>query len=236
MKKIVGFFFLFIVILVLTGCSYGSKKTDALKFKEEYESLNDKEVDGVSKKKYRKVEINKDNPMQYKSAKELVKMIEKKKTFIVYFGFDSCPWCRSVLPSLLEVAHDLEVSTIYYVDVKEIRDVLKLDENNNVLEEKKGTDDYYKLLELLDRVLEKYTLKKEDGEEKDTKEKRIYAPSVISIVDGKAKKLETGISEKQTDGYMKLTDEMKKETYDKFKCSIKCVLESSNTCSSKNSC
>lgn len=236
MKKLQKIILLILIVILLVGCTnkeLTAKEKDALKFKEEYESLNGK---SNNNRNYRKVKINKDNPMRYKRASDIVQMIEEKKTFIVYFGFDSCPWCRSVVPTLLEVAKDLEVNTIYYVDVKEIRDVLKLGENDEVTTEKKGEDSYYKLLELLDPVLEEYTLINEDEKEIDTKEKRIYAPSVVSVVNGKAVELESGISEEQTDSYMKLTEKMKNDTYHKFKCSIQCVLESSTTCSNKNSC
>lgn len=236
MKKLPKIVLFILIVLLLSGCTnkeLTSKEKEALKFKEEYESLNGK---STNNRKYRKVEIEKDNPMRYKSASDIVKMIEEKKTFIVYFGFDSCPWCRSVVPTLLEVAKDLEVDTIYYVDVKEIRDVLKLGENEEVITEKKGEESYYKLLELLDSVLDQYLLTNEDKKEIDTGEKRIYAPSVVSVVDGVAVELESGISEEQTDAYMKLTEKMKQDTYHKFKCSIQCVLESSTTCSNKNSC
>lgn len=236
MKKLQKVFSLLLIVILLSACTnktLTAKEKDALKFKEEYESLNGK---SSNNRKYREVSISEDNPMRYKSAGDIVKMMEDKKSFIVYFGFDSCPWCRSVLPTLLEVAKDLEVDTIYYVDVKEIRDVLKIGENDEVITEKKGDEAYYQLLEKLDPVLENYILTGEDEKEIDTKEKRIYAPSVVSVVEGTAVELETGISEEQTDGYMKLTEKMKEETYQKFKCSIKCVLDSSLTCSNKNSC
>ncbi len=229
---------LFLAILILIcGCTdkkLTKAEKEALKFKEEYENLNGKKVEGTNKK-YRTITIDKNNPMRYKKAEDIAKMIEDKESFIVYFGFNSCPWCRSVLPTLLDVSKDLGIDTIYYVDVKDIRDVLEADDEGNIITKKKGTEGYYKLLEQLDKVLEKYTVEK-DSKEIDTLEKRIYAPSVVSVVNGEAKELETGISKKQTDGYIKLTKAMKKETYNKFKCSMKCVIDSKNTCSSKASC
>lgn len=229
MKRVINFTFILILCFTLCGCG-NKEKTDAVKFKEEYESLNNKTNESNSKK-YREVLINKDNPIKYKTADEIATMIDEKESFIVYFGFDTCPWCRSVVPTMLEVAKDLGIETIYYVDVKEIRDTLKV-KDGKIITEKDGSKGYYKLLELLDEVLEDYTL----DDDINTNEKRIYAPSVISVVDGKAKELETGVSDKQTDGYMELTEVMKKETYEKFKCSMKCVIESSTTCSNKNSC
>ena len=119
--------------------------------------------------------------------------------------------------------------------VKEIRDQLDVDDDGNVITVKEGSEGYIGLLKRFDEVLEDYTLEY-DGDEIKTGEKRIYAPNVVSVVNGDAKELETGISDKQEDAYQELTEEMKKETYNKFKCSIKCVLENKNVCSSKNAC
>lgn len=214
---------------------YNNKNSDALKFKEEYESLNGttREKDG---KTIRSITIPKNNPMVYSDADEIVDMINNKETFVVYFGFNDCPWCRSVISTLIEVSKDEGLEKVYYVDVKEIRDTIELDSNGNVNTTIKGSDGYYKLLKLLDGVLEDYNLFDENKNEVSTGEKRIYAPNVVAIVNGKAEKLESGISDKQTDGYMKLTEEIKKETYDKFKCLIKCVTESNKSCSPKSGC
>ena len=58
--------------------------------------------------------------------------MDNNETFVVYFGFADCPWCRSVLPTLLDVADDLKIDKIYYVDVKEIRNKLDVDDEGNV--------------------------------------------------------------------------------------------------------
>ena len=224
-----------ILLIIITGCSSTSKveeKTDALKFKEEYESINGKEVYG---NKTRELSINEKNPIVYANANDIITMMDNNETFVVYFGFAECPWCRSVLPTLLKVADELDLEKVYYVDVKEIRDQLDVDDDGNVITVKEGSEGYIGLLKRFDEVLEDYTLEY-DGDEIKTGEKRIYAPNVVSVVNGDAKELETGISDKQEDAYQELTEEMKKETYNKFKCSIKCVLENKNVCSSKNAC
>ena len=117
------------------------EKTDAIKFKEEYESLNGtiREKDGQT---IRTIKIDEENPIVYATAEEIVKKIEKKETFAVYFGFSDCPWCRSVLPTLIEVANDLKISKIYYVDVKEIRDVLVV-EDEKIKTEKEGKEGHW---------------------------------------------------------------------------------------------
>lgn len=213
-------------IFMLTGCD--NNLTDSEKFKKEYESLNNIEKNG---KVIRNIKIKKDNPFVYASEKDIINLMDRGETFVVYFGFAECPWCRSILETLINVVDDLDIDKVYYVDVQDIRDTLKLDEDGNIITSKKGTDDYYILLEKLDNVLENYELVDSKGNNVNTKEKRIYAPSIVSIVNGKAESLESGISKNQTDAYMKLTDDMIKETYDLFECSLKCIVENKGTCS-----
>lgn len=227
---------LVITIAILVGALliFNNQNSNAVKFKKEYESLNDtkREKDG---KKIRNITIPKNNPMVYKEAEEIVDMINNKESFVVYFGFNDCPWCRSVIPTLIEVSKDEGLDKIYYVDVKDIRDEMIVNEEGKAVTSKKGTEGYYKLIKALDGVLNEYNLSK-DKASISANEKRIYAPNVVAVVNGKPEKLESGISENQTDGYMKLTEEMKKETYEKFKCLIKCVTESSKSCSPKSGC
>lgn len=225
-----------IIVLIITGCSYEKKDktSDALKFKEEYESINGESVEGTDYK-VRTLSIPEDNPIVYADANDIITMMDNNETFVVYFGFNSCPWCRSVLPILLDVAEEVNIEKIYYVDVKDIRDKLDVDDDGNVITVKEGSEGYIGLLNRLDNVLDDYTLEY-DGKEIVAKEKRIYAPNVVSIVNGEAKELETGISDSQDNPFMELTDDIKKDTYNKFKCSLKCVLENKNSCSSKHAC
>ena len=128
--------------------------TDAIKFKEEYEKVNG---DTQGDKTVRELIINKKNPFIYATADDIVKKIDNKETFVVYFGFALCPWCRSVLPSLIDSAAENSIDTIYYVDVLNIRDKYELDENNKAVKTVEGSEGYYKLLEKLDSILEDYS-------------------------------------------------------------------------------
>lgn len=207
---------------------------DAIKFKEEYENLNGK-INENSKKKYRTVKIDSKNKIIYSSAKEVLKMMEEKKSFVVYFGFDSCPWCRSVVENVSKISKELD-EDIYYVDVKEIRDVYELDDENKPKLTKEGDKNYLKLIKKLDSVLKEYTLTTADDNEVQVGEKRIYAPNIVSVIDGEAKELTTGLSDKQTDGYMTLTDEMKQESYKKIKKVVQEVVNHNNTCDLDKGC
>ena len=199
---------LVLLVLVCTGCG---KNTSALEFKKDYESING--TTNKSGKEHRSVTISEDNPYEKVEAKDILKKIENKETFYVYFGDKLCPWCRSVIEKSIEVAKDNKVSKIYYVpiwndDGEEIlRDKFELidGEVNKSIE---GTSDYQKLLEVLDDILANYNLTDSEENKISTGEKRIYAPNFIYVEEGIPKKLVTGISEKQTDSRGELTKEI----------------------------
>ena len=227
MKKII---MAIIILGTLVGCSSEKEVvSDAIKFKNEYEELNGEKT-SYGDYSYRNLDIDDDNPIIYKSAKEVLDMIQSKETFLVYFGFSDCPWCRSVIETLLKVSNDLDITNIYYVDVKDIRDTLNIDEMNEVITTKEGSKEYYRLLDELSNVLDDYTLTDKNGNEVNTNKKRIYAPNIVAIVDGVATKMTTGISDKQTDAFMELTDEIKNESYDMIKCTLECIKEEKAIC------
>ncbi len=230
MKKIISILIIVVLMISVTGCVISNDIKDSEKFKEEYESQNGKK--SKSGKENRKVSIPEDNPFVYTTAEEISKKMDNKETFIVYFGFSTCPWCRSIIEELIKCAKDSKVDKIYYVDVLDIRDTKEIDEEGNIKTTKEGTKGYKELIDKMSNVLSNYTTTKE-GEEISLEEKRIYAPNVIAVVNGKATKLEEGISEELKDPYMELTEEMKKYTYNSFKCIFKCLEEAETVCTSK---
>lgn len=220
---------LLVITMLLVGC--GSKESSpALKFKEDYESLNGQTTE--SGKKIRKLKIDKNNRMIQTTAEDIVSRIENKESFVVYFGFPKCPWCRSVIETLISVSNEMEVD-IYYVDIKahdlEVRDTLKL-EDGQIVTEQEGTEAYKTLLEKFDSVLADYTLKDDAGNVVETGEKRIYAPNVITVVQGEVLNLATGISPKQTDAYMDLTDEILNDTKKSFEDLLNEYLDEVSMC------
>lgn len=245
MKKIFTLLMLLVITITLTACnkdkkednnsnsneSNSNKVTDSIKFKEEYESKNGEK--NSSGKKMRSVTIDEENPFIYSTADDIVSLIDDKETFLVYFGYSTCPWCRSIITTLTDVLKDNDVDKIYYVDIHDIRDVMELDENNKAVTKTKGSDGYYKLLDKLDKVLSDYTLSK-DKKTINTGEKRIFAPNIIYVKEGKAKSITTGISDKQDDAYMELTDEMKKDSKKQIEKIVKEYISNNSVCSSKD--
>lgn len=235
MKKIISLILVMLLVVTVSGCGKEETKlSDAKKFKEEYESINNttREKDG---KKIRNLSIPEDNPMVYKTAEKISAMLDKKESFFVYFGFKDCPWCRSVVEELINVAKDKSIGKIYYVDVKEIRDIKEINEEGKIETTKEGTKGYYELIDKLSNVLEDYTLYDKDENEVSANEKRIYAPNVVAVSKGKALELATGESDGLEDPYQELTADMRKSTYKKFECLIDCLEKESKTCK-KNSC
>ena len=147
---------------------------DSLKFKEDYESVNGKKVsDELS---YSSLDIPKNNPMKYSSYEEIFKILG---TGVIYLGFPECPWCRNIVPVLIDTALKSKVETIYYLNIKDDRNVLSLTKKGKIKTEKKGTENYLKLVDLLKDNLREY----EGLNNKNIK--RIYVPLVIFVKNGK---------------------------------------------------
>ena len=207
------------------------KKSDTYKFKVEYENLNGE----ISKSgsEYRKVSISKKNRMKYATAEEIVKKIDKNESFIVYFGFATCPWCRSMIENLVNLSIDKGID-VFYVDILDIRDTIEF-KDGEVKTTKEGSKAYMELLDRLGSVLSNYSLKDKNGNDIDTNEKRIYAPNVVAVVNGLPIKMVEGVSSKLTDPYSNLSDEMNKESIEQLKCIFKCFNEN-NVCTKESKC
>ncbi len=225
-----------IALIVISGCTFEKeeKLTDAVRFKNEYEALNGQKI-GETELVNRVVNIPEDNPFVYATAADILTKMDNGESFVVYFGFPSCPWCRSVLPTMIDVAKDYKLDKIYYVDVKDIRNVLEVNEDGKIVTKKEGSEGYIGLVKRFDKVLEDYTLEVE-GEEIETGEKRIYAPNLVAVINGVPTELETGISDEQENAFQELTEKMKQETYDEFKCVIKCIADTKSSCSVDKGC
>lgn len=205
---------------VLAGCQ---KSEDALRFKQEYESLNGQT--NASGKAYREIEIAEDNPFVYADCADIIRMMDEKKTFIVYFGANWCPWCRSVLPTFIRLAKANKIKNVYYIDVrpdndhdKEIRNVYAVNEQGEIYRSHEGTEAYNEFIKRAASVLADYersdvpTL---DGTQW-AGEKRVGAPNFVIISNGEAVKMITGVSIMQDDPYMELTQELLDDVADIF--------------------
>ena len=180
MKKVL----LVLCIILLTAC--GQKEvlvqTDGAKFEQEYEALNDKGI---------VVDIDTNAKVKYLELNEVVDFLENK-TGIIYFGFPGCPWCRNILPVLLNVAKDNN-EMVYYFNPRDVRGT------NN--------EDFNKVMAILDEYLDVNS----DGE------KTLYVPDVYFVKEGNIVGHYLGSVSSQTNPYEALTETQKQELYNIYK-------------------
>lgn len=209
MKKVVFSLLIVLGVVLLTGCG---KDTDALKFKEEYESLNGVAI-GESNYKYPSIEIIKNNKIKYSTNEEVLEVL-KNGTGVIYFGYPTCPWCRNAVPVLLEAASEVGIENIYYLNMKDERDQIKVKEDGTLEVVNEGTEGYKKLLERLDNILLDYTLEDIHGNAVSANEKRIYVPLVVFVRDGEIVGYHTDTVETQTNPFELLNEDQRNELMD----------------------
>lgn len=213
--------------LILTGLYWyyeneeGDQQSLKGNFKQEYEKLN-----GVKNKdgnEYLSVSIPKENIIQYASYEKIFQIL-KDQSGIIYFGFPECPWCRTLIPVLLDAADEVGIDTIYYLNAVNDRDIKKLDENGKIVEEKKATENYQKLLKKLDSVLESY----EGLNNPDIK--RLYFPTVLFVKEGKIIDIHIGTIASQEDAFQKLSNEDKESLKEELMGKMNQVITCSDAC------
>lgn len=223
-KKIILLIILTLTLIILGLALYFGKgikkdvKTDAIKFKEEYESYNNTKTSNG--KNYPKVTLNDTNPFVYADAKKIVKTLENG-TGIIYLGFPTCPWCRNSV----NVLQYISAEEILYLDITDQRDTYEV-VNKEVKKTKDGSKEYYQMLELLDGILDEYVIK-DDNDIYNVGEKRIYVPLVIGVKEGKIVGYHTdtvdllegqspydALSNDQKDSLKKIYDEINSKVYE----------------------
>ena len=92
---------LLLIVLLLVGCS---NKNDINKFKEEYEALNDSNIE---------VNIDTSYNIKYLNIDEVVTFLEND-TGILLFGITNDGMTRAIIEILLKVAKDNKLDLYYY--------------------------------------------------------------------------------------------------------------------------
>ena len=218
MKKFISIIvFMLTVIFVITGCSKSS-----LDFKKEYESVNGKTLRGDIK--YRSLNISKNNPYIKTTIEDIESKINNKESFYLYVGDSLCPWCRSGLEKMIEVAKKEKVKKIYYVDfwdddhneiLRDLYDVEEKDGVISVVKIKDGLSGYNTLLNAVSDFVQDYTLTKE-GKEYETGVKRIYGGDHFYFDNGKCVRYVSLRSDKLSNANDELTDEVLEDQENKF--------------------
>lgn len=223
LKLIIGLIVLILLIGIISTLYINKDNStkDEKKFKEEYESINEKSKISLT--------IPEDNKMKYVTSKEVIDIL-KNKTGVIYFGFPDCPWCRNIVPILINTAKCECLDKIYYFNALSIRDTKHLDESGNIVIDKEGSKEYYEIVELLSDYLGPYEGLNDDSI------KRLYFPTVVFVKDGKIVDVHISTVEDQTDPYVPLTKKQKEKLQQEYKEGISKM--ESNVCdfNNKTSC
>ncbi len=170
-----------------------SSKSDAQKFKEEYEKINGGKTS--DNETYNELNIDENNPMVYISLEELVDIINTENEAYVYISSSFCPYCRATVETLLNVVKDLNINKIYYYD-----------------DTKQNPSDQY------DNMLEKLEEKGVNFINKDG-QRKWGVPLILKAKNGQVISETRGTSYQLNEGqskYDSLTEEQKKQVYDRY--------------------
>lgn len=221
-------------LFVITGCA--NKK--AMEFKKEYESVNGKTLrDNI---KYRTLNIAKDNPYIKTTIEEIAKKINNKESFYLYVGDSLCPWCRSGLEKMIEVAKNEKIKEIYYIDFWDddhneiLRDLYEVIVKNGKATFNKTQDaikGYDTLLKAVSNFVQDYTITK-DGVEYNVGVKRVYGGDHFYFNKGVCKGYVSLRSDKLKNANDQLTEEVLNDQESKFTT----FFASSAVCNGEDNC
>lgn len=208
----------------LTGKDNYVATADEKTFKESYEGLNG--TTDANGQKITEVEIMVDNNIEYISLDKALSILDSGSG-VIYFGFSACSYCRNAVPVLLDAMNSSDLDKIYYVDIRpdnkaenDLRDTYSLNAKNKAKKTKDASDTYYEVLTSLANHLDDYVLYTEKGQKVNTGEKRLLAPTVVSVVKGEIVGFHQGTldsHEADDKGTLKdLTKEQKKELLKKY--------------------
>ena len=184
------------------------EKSDAVKIKEEYESLNNTKNEN-NQRLYPNVVLDENNVFVKSNENEIIDILNSEG--FIYFGDYTDAYSRSLISLVDEVSKNNNISKINYFDISTIKDEIALDDLNEPIIKKQGSNSYYKMLEILDEWLPNYYLINEEGTKIDTLEKYIVVPTIVVVKDGEIKNLRMGTIESQKTGYDELSsDEVSK--------------------------
>lgn len=211
--SIIGIILLLIIGIVCINKNK-NQETDALKFKEEYESLNG--ITTEDGNTYPTVEVNKNNVMHYATSEEILEVL-KEGTGVICFATPSDPWSRNAINILLQAADSTAISMIYYLDLSKKYDFYEVKESK-VEKTKEGSSSYYEMVEILSPYLDNYLIN--DGKNTiDTGVKRIFMPFVVFVQEGKIISTREGTTSSHMNngnGYIELSQKEEEEIFNYY--------------------
>ena len=193
---------------------------DEIKFKNEYEKDNGVEI--AENYILKTLNIDSDNNVKYVTDDNIINLLTKG-TNVIYFGWPECNWCRTALPILLDTLKENNVDTLYYYNFKKLRNAY---ENND--EEKNKI--YEEIINIIGNDIETVF----DENSTRTNEKKILAPTVVFIKDGKY----IGLHFKTVDSQINSTDELNEKEKKELKRKYQELIDklNVNVCTTDEGC
>lgn len=190
--------------------------TDAEKFKQDFEQYNGLTYEDTNESVI-DISIPSDNPFIYKTGKEIVEILNNEDAYVL-FGYSSCPLTRAAIETLIAAAEEENIATIYYVDIRDIRDEFVPGESIIPEQTKEGSEAYYEIVNFFGSRLDEYYVSSEDGFYLyDTGVRRVLSPTLAAVSGGKVIDMHQELVDSYTYNNEELNDEQKEELKDIYK-------------------
>ena len=216
---------LVIIAVVIGFLAFKKEKNDpnhdkVNKFKEEYEVLNGTtDKDGYT---YPTVEIDIDSNVEYITVSKTVELIENSDS-VIYIGNAKNFLSRNTIGPLLSAIESNSIEKLYYLDSDKLKD--------------NTTDEYFKLIEKLNNILNKKEVKDDDGKKVGTVKQEIYVPTVIVVSGGEIVDFHVGTVESNMTDDNEKKELTKEETEELFKIYSNMVLKiADGSCNENTEC
>lgn len=192
MKKIVALL-LAVALTIGTGCIALADEEDGLRFQQEYEAENG-QLDNSGLYVLPELQLSADEPFEYEDFEDVEELLTEG-TGVLYLGFPRCPWCRSLVPVMIDAWKQSGAQEeIAYFNALDLRDKRSLAEDGSIVVEQEAAPEYDRLVELLYDWLGEY-----EGLN-DPSIKRIYFPTVVFVREGKIEYVHIGTVDAQDRG------------------------------------
>lgn len=165
--------------VIITGGVLLWATSPGMTIKRKYESYNGKVADG--KHTLQEITLPVYDKIQIVTAQEACNLQDG----ILVLAYPACPFCRNLMPELLEAAKDTGTE-LYYCELDKYRNTYIYDrELNAPVQTKPAGEGYEELLTWLDGYTHDYIIKDPAGNEIPVGEQRISVPTLIRIQSGK---------------------------------------------------
>ena len=190
------------------------------KFKEEFEVLNGTtDKDGYT---YPTVEIDIDSEVEYVNITKTLELIDNSDS-VIMIGNSQNFLSRNAIGPLLSAIESNSIEKLYYLDADSLKD--------------NSSEEYLKLMEKLNNILNKKEVKNEEGNKVGTIKQEIYVPTVIVVSNGEIVDFHIGTLESNMTGDNKKEELTKEEKEDLFEIYSNMVLKISDaSCNEETEC